>query len=76
MNPVGKIFKPIFRQVGSASVEFLIAVPVLLLMGLGGMQTILFYDAKTTLNYATFEAAREGAVSNAQTKSMRSELGA
>lgn len=75
MNIVGKIFKSMFRQKGGASVEFLVAVPVLLLMGLGGMQTIFFYDAKTTLNYATFEAAREGAVTNAQTKNMRSELG-
>ena len=75
MDIVEKIFNSMFRQKGGASVEFIVAVPVLLLMGLGGMQTIFFYDAKTTLNYATFEAAREGAVTNAQTKNMRSELG-
>jgi RHS repeat-associated protein len=75
MNIAHKIIKTLFRQKGGATAEFLISVPALLLLGLGGLQTLFFYDAKTTLTYATFEAAREGAVSHAQTQSMRNELG-
>jgi len=75
MNTAFKIIKSILSQKGGATAEFLISVPILLLMGLGGMQTIFFYDAKTTLSYATFEAAREGAVTHGQTKNMRNELG-
>jgi hypothetical protein len=39
---------------------------VLLLMGLGGLQSTLMFDVKTTLNYATFEASRKGAVNHAR----------
>ncbi|MCM8857521.1 MAG: DUF6531 domain-containing protein [Candidatus Thiodiazotropha sp.] len=63
------------RQRGVAMTELLISLPALLLMGLGGWQTALLYDAKTTLNYATFEAARKGAVTHAQSDPMRQELG-
>jgi hypothetical protein len=63
------------RQQGAAMTELLVSLPALLLMGLGGMQTALLFDAKTTVNYATFEAARTGAVSHAQSDSMRQELG-
>ena len=75
MYITGKLLKGLFRQRGGATAEFLFAVPVLLLLGLGSLQTIFFYDAKTTLNYAVFEAAREGAVSHAQRTDMRNELG-
>ena len=60
---------------GAAVVEFLVALPALLLVGLGGWQAALMYNAKTTLGYATFEAARVGAVSHAQGGAMRRELG-
>jgi len=39
------------------------------------LQAALLYHGKTTLNYATFEAARVGAVTNAQSQAMRKELG-
>ncbi|MBT3058092.1 MAG: DUF2235 domain-containing protein [Candidatus Thiodiazotropha sp. (ex Lucina pensylvanica)] len=55
--------------------ELLVSLPALLLMGLGGLQTALLFDAKTTINYATFEAAREGAVNHAQSDAMREQLG-
>jgi len=55
-------------------VEFVIATPFLFLMGLGTVQTGLIYHAKTTLNYATFEAARTGAVNHAQVSPMEEEL--
>ena len=63
------------RQRGASVTEFLVALPALLLLGLGTVQSILAYNAKTTLTYATFEAARVGAVTHAQPSRMRSELG-
>ncbi|HIE53631.1 MAG TPA: RHS repeat protein, partial [Chromatiaceae bacterium] len=63
------------RQLGAAAAEFLVALPALLLLGLGSWQAALLYNAKTTLNYATFEAARVGAVEHAQSDAMRTELG-
>lgn len=63
------------RQHGAAMTELLVSLPALLLLGLGGLQTALIYDAKTTINYATFEAARAGAVGHAQSSAIKSELG-
>ncbi|MCU7921009.1 MAG: pilus assembly protein, partial [Candidatus Thiodiazotropha sp. (ex Epidulcina cf. delphinae)] len=75
MDIKGRLSRWIRRQRGSAMTETLVSLPLLLLLGLGGLQTALLYDAKTTLNYATFEAARIGAVSHAQSDAMREELG-
>jgi len=64
------------RQRGASLVEFgIVAIP-LLLTGLGTVQAGLVYHAKTTLNYATFEAARTGATRHALPGPMRAELGA
>ena len=63
------------RQFGAAMAEFLVATPALLLLGLGGFQGVMAYNAKTVLDYATFEAARTGAVTHAQTGPMRETLG-
>jgi len=62
------------RNQGASLVEFIIAAPFLFLLGLGTVQTGLIYHAKTTLNYATFEAARTGAVNHAQISPMEQEL--
>ncbi len=62
------------RQKGSLS-EFAIAVPILLGIGLATLQVSFIYHGKTTLNYATFEAARTGATHNARVDRMRHELG-
>jgi len=51
-------------------VEFIIVTPVMLLLVFGALQFALIYHAKTALNYATFEAARFGAVSNARMTEM------
>lgn len=55
-------------------VEFLIVIPVLLLLIFGAIQIGLVYSAKTTLNYATFQAARLGAVNHATYSGMRRGL--
>lgn len=58
------------RYSGQSMVEFIIVTPVILLLLFGGLQFALIYHAKTALNYATFEAARFGAVSNARMSEM------
>ncbi|MCU7802931.1 MAG: hypothetical protein KZQ96_07015 [Candidatus Thiodiazotropha sp. (ex Lucinoma borealis)] len=68
MPIIGNMSRWFSRQRGVAMTELLVSLPALLLMGLGGWQTALLYDA-------TFEAARSGAVSHAQSDAMRSALG-
>lgn len=70
---VNRRFKP--QQSGATLVEFVIATPIVLFLGLGSVQAGLIYHGKSTLNYATFEAARAGAVAHAQIDSMKKELG-
>jgi hypothetical protein len=59
---------------GQAMVEFLVVIPVLILLIFGAIQIGLIYSAKTTLNYATFQAARLAAVNNATYSSIRRGL--
>ena len=51
-------------QSGQSLVEYLIILPSLLLIILGAIQLAFIYQAKSTLNYATFLAARQGAMNN------------
>jgi len=53
------------RASGQAMVETVIIMMVLMLMVLGIIQFALVYNTKTTLNYATFEATRAGALNHA-----------
>ncbi len=62
-------------QNGASLTEMVIVSPVLLLFGLSTVQAGLIYHGKTTINYATFEAARSGAVNHGQVDVMRKELG-
>lgn len=59
---------------GQAMAEFVIVVPVLILLIFGAMQVALIFSAKTTLNYATFQAARIGAVNHATYSGIRKGL--
>lgn len=59
---------------GQAMVEFVIIIPVLLLLIFGAVQIAFIYSAKTTLNYAVFQSARVGAVNNATYSSLRRGL--
>lgn len=61
-------------ETGASLVEFIVVAPVLLMLGLGTVQIGLLYHAKSILNYATFEAARKGAVSHADLEPMEQEL--
>ena len=62
-------------QRGASMTEFVIVAPVLILLGLGALQIGLIYHGKSIVNYATFEAARTGAVNHALKGPMRHELG-
>jgi len=57
-------------QGGASIVETMIVLPTLLLMVLGIWQAALAYHAKTSVNYASFEAARAGSVANASISSI------
>lgn len=50
--------------------EFILVVPVLLLIVLGTIQTALAFHAKSNLNYAVFQAARTGSVRHAVPEAM------
>ena len=53
------------RSRGQSMVEFIIITPVMLLLVFGALQFAFLYHAKTALNYAAFQTARDGAVNNA-----------
>lgn len=48
-------------QAGQGLVEFVVGLPLLLLLLLGTLQVGLFYQARSTLTLAAFEAARDAA---------------
>lgn len=62
------------RPFGQAMVEYLIVLPVLIMVIFGTIQAAFIYSAKSTLNYATFQAARLGAVNNASYDGIRRGL--
>ena len=57
-------------------VELLLALPVVMLLGLGIAQFTLVYQAKHALDYALTQAARQGAVDHASPASIRQGLAA
>lgn len=57
-------------QQGQAMVETIVIMIATLLLLLGGIQIGLIFNAKNTLNYATFEAARAGALNHADKRSI------
>lgn len=61
-------------QAGQSMSEFVVILPVLLLLALGAVQFGLLYQAKATLNLAAFEAARAGALNHGRMDAMRGGL--
>ncbi|WP_181418761.1 TadE family protein [Pseudomonas alcaligenes] len=59
---------------GQALVEYVIILPVLVMLIFGTIQAAFIYSAKSSLNYATFQAARLGAVNNASYDGLRRGL--
>ncbi len=66
--------RPASGERGTAAVESLLAVPVLLLLGLGAIQFALVYQARHALTVALHEAARAGSVAHASPESIRDGL--
>ncbi len=64
------------HQSGQSLVEFCIVVPAFLFLILVTFQLVLIYRAKSTLDYAAFQAARAGSVNGADHGKMRSALAA
>ncbi len=62
------------RQSGQSLVEFCIVVPAFLFLILVTFQLVLIYRAKTTLDYAAFQAARAGAINGVDPTKMQSAL--
>jgi len=62
------------KQKGQAIVEHIVLWPLMVMLTLGTVQMSLLYRAKSTLNDATFRAAREGSVKNALKDPMRRKL--
>lgn len=62
------------RMGGQATIEFIYVVPILLLLLLASLQFVFVYEAKQTLNYATFAATREGALKNGSMAAIRDGL--
>lgn len=52
-------------QRGSAMIEFVVVGPLITLLGTTILQYALMFNAKNMVNHASFMAAREGAVANA-----------
>lgn len=59
-----------FFSNAQAMVEFLIVLPVMLLLVMGILQFAFIYQAKSTLNYAAFQTARSGSINNASLEDM------
>lgn len=62
------------RQSGQSMAEFIVIAPLLLFVCFGILQFVLLYQAKSTLDVAVLEAAREGAVNHGSMQAMRAGL--
>ncbi len=62
------------RQRASAIVEMLLAAPIVLMLGLGGLQWALLLHARTAVEYGLFEAARAGSVAQARPDAIEAGL--
>lgn len=58
------------RQSGQALAEYIYVFPILILLILGAVQFGFIYQTKSTLNYATFQATRAGALNNGKMSSI------
>lgn len=63
-----------FAARGTAFVETLVAIPIVLLLGLGALQWALLFHARTALEYALLEGARAGSVAQARPDAIESGL--
>lgn len=62
------------RESGQALVEYVIILPVLVMLIFGTIQAAFIYSAKSSLNYAAFQGARLGALNGATHEGIRRGL--
>lgn len=62
------------KQKGASVTEILIVTPLVILLGMIGIQYALMYNAKTNVTYASYEAARAGAINNADPQAIEDGL--
>lgn len=65
MKPQSILGAAFRRQRGSAMIEFVVVGPLITLLGTTVLQYALMFNAKNMVNHASFLAAREGSVANA-----------
>lgn len=58
------------RQMGQSLIEFIVVIPLFFAILFGIFEFTFIYKAKTTLNTATFEAARAGSLQHGQMPAM------
>lgn len=61
-------------QKGASLTEFIVVTPMIFLLGMLGVQYTLMYNAKSNLTYASYEAARAGAIHNADPNKIQEGL--
>lgn len=62
------------KQKGASVTEILVVTPLVVLLGMIGIQYALMYNAKTNITYASYEAARAGAINNADPQAIENGL--
>lgn len=61
-------------QKGASLAEFIVVTPMVILLGMLGVQYTLMYNAKSNLTYAGYEAARAGAIHHADPQKIQEGL--
>ncbi|MDI4498705.1 hypothetical protein E6P70_10070 [Moraxella nonliquefaciens] len=62
------------KQKGASVTEILVVTPLVVLLGMIGIQYALMYNAKTNITYASYEAARAGAINHADPQAIENGL--
>jgi hypothetical protein len=62
------------RQAGATLLELMIALPVMLLLGLGMLQLVLIYQTRLAVEQAVTESARAGSTGHAQDEALQRGL--
>lgn len=62
------------KQKGASVTEILVVTPLVILLGMIGIQYALMYNARTNITYASYEAARAGAINHADPQAIEDGL--
>lgn len=62
------------KQKGASVTEILVVTPLVMLLGMIGIQYALMYNARTNITYASYEAARAGTINHADPQAIEDGL--